>query len=461
MKQLTCEMCGSTDLIKDGGVFVCQSCGCKYSIEEAKKMMVEGTVNVEGTVKVDNSQLIENYLSMAQSAADSDNEREAEDYANKVLELEPTNWRALYIKGNAAGWQSGTRNNRIPEAIDYFSQSIANCSDENQQNELKTKISADVCKLALAMISLHCNNYSKFPSVDNAQSIITEAKNSILLTMKLIVTCGTAPDDFKAKAATLMSQCVVQAWKSIWSDYTDDKPIQPEGIVTSYDHNRYSHPSKYDWERFFTRADACMSILKTAIVLDNDDCEEDIQRYENLIFIGEKTIDSHSVTYLAGSAYLNAKWCNEYAFTASAKASRRAEIDNWKKEKAEAEIKAKEKKSEAYWESHPGEREKAQSQIDGLESEIRELISGVDYVEAKKRISELEAEQKSIVKKTADCGLFNGKEKKRLRGELNALKKQAEPFHAKIKAIDSDVESKREEVQALREKLIDPTASAK
>ena len=37
MKRLTCEMCGSTDLIKQDGAFVCQTCGCKYSIEEAKK----------------------------------------------------------------------------------------------------------------------------------------------------------------------------------------------------------------------------------------------------------------------------------------------------------------------------------------------------------------------------------------------------------------------------------------
>lgn len=103
MKQLVCEMCGSTDLIKDDGVFVCQSCGCKYSVEEAKRMMVEGVVEVQGTVKVDNTQLIGNYLSMAQNAADSNNQSEAEDYANKVLELEPTNWAALYAKGNAAG----------------------------------------------------------------------------------------------------------------------------------------------------------------------------------------------------------------------------------------------------------------------------------------------------------------------------------------------------------------------
>ena len=75
MKKLTCEMCGSTDLVKQDGVFVCQSCGCKYSVEEAKKMMVEGTVEVTGTVKVDNSGAISNYLKMARSAIASGNHR--------------------------------------------------------------------------------------------------------------------------------------------------------------------------------------------------------------------------------------------------------------------------------------------------------------------------------------------------------------------------------------------------
>lgn len=41
MKQFRCEMCGSTELIKQDGLFVCQACGCKYTVEEAKKLMVE------------------------------------------------------------------------------------------------------------------------------------------------------------------------------------------------------------------------------------------------------------------------------------------------------------------------------------------------------------------------------------------------------------------------------------
>lgn len=53
MMQLICEICGSTDLIKNDGVFVCQACGCKYSVEEVRKMMVEGTVSVDGVVKTE------------------------------------------------------------------------------------------------------------------------------------------------------------------------------------------------------------------------------------------------------------------------------------------------------------------------------------------------------------------------------------------------------------------------
>jgi len=54
MKQLICEVCGSADLIKKDGVFVCQACGCKYSVEEARKMMIEGTVSIDGVVKTRN-----------------------------------------------------------------------------------------------------------------------------------------------------------------------------------------------------------------------------------------------------------------------------------------------------------------------------------------------------------------------------------------------------------------------
>lgn len=96
MKALTCEMCGSTNLIKKDGVFVCQSCGTQYSVEEAKKMMVEGTVDVKGTVKVDTSDELKNLYELARRAKDSDNSENAAKYYDMILVKDPQSWEANF-----------------------------------------------------------------------------------------------------------------------------------------------------------------------------------------------------------------------------------------------------------------------------------------------------------------------------------------------------------------------------
>ena len=121
MKQLTCEMCGGTDLIKDGGVFVCQTCGCKYSIEEAKRMMIEGTVEVTGTVRVDDSgakkEQISNYLEMAKSALDGEDIEGVVSYCDRILEMDMDNYEAWVLKAKAAGWGSTLKDIKVPQAL--------------------------------------------------------------------------------------------------------------------------------------------------------------------------------------------------------------------------------------------------------------------------------------------------------------------------------------------------------
>ena len=48
MKQLICEMCGSTDIVKQNDFFVCQSCGCKYTVDGTKVLSSEGKEIIEG-----------------------------------------------------------------------------------------------------------------------------------------------------------------------------------------------------------------------------------------------------------------------------------------------------------------------------------------------------------------------------------------------------------------------------
>ena len=97
MKRLICEMCGSTELIKQDGLFICKFCGCKYTVEEAKKMMVEGTVDVQGTVKVDNSAFVQKYLANARRALGKEDWEEVEKYYNMVEQNVPNNMEAVFF----------------------------------------------------------------------------------------------------------------------------------------------------------------------------------------------------------------------------------------------------------------------------------------------------------------------------------------------------------------------------
>ena len=94
MKAIVCEMCGSQDLVKKDGMYICQNCGTKYDPEEAKKLMVE----VSGTVAVDNSNRIQNYYRLARRAKEDGNVENAEKYYGLILEEEPNNWEANFYQ---------------------------------------------------------------------------------------------------------------------------------------------------------------------------------------------------------------------------------------------------------------------------------------------------------------------------------------------------------------------------
>lgn len=135
MKQLICEMCGSTELLKQEGVFVCQTCGTKYTVEEAKKMMVE----VAGSVAVKNAAQLENLLNLAHSSFDSENYAQAEEFCNQVIAMDDTNYDACKLKGEAIFYQINAKNQRILEVYNCIMTSFR-VLDEEQKEEKKYEI---------------------------------------------------------------------------------------------------------------------------------------------------------------------------------------------------------------------------------------------------------------------------------------------------------------------------------
>lgn len=83
MKQLTCEMCGSTELVKQDGVFVCQTCGAKYSVEDAKQMMkdVERVVDTVAEQVDSFTKAVNEYTDALKQSADNIREQSNELFA--------------------------------------------------------------------------------------------------------------------------------------------------------------------------------------------------------------------------------------------------------------------------------------------------------------------------------------------------------------------------------------------
>ena len=152
MKALICEMCNSADIIKDGDYYVCQACGMKYTTEAARKMMIEGPVDVSGsTVKIDNSATIQNYLTLAENSLEGEDVDGAVLYAEKVLAQDSENYQAWMIKAKAAGFNSSLANPKIQQSIAAAKKAIEFAPEEEKESVADT-ITEYICVQILGLL---------------------------------------------------------------------------------------------------------------------------------------------------------------------------------------------------------------------------------------------------------------------------------------------------------------------
>lgn len=218
MKQLTCEMCGSTDLLKQDGVFVCQSCGTKYSVEEAKKMMIEGTVDVSGsTVKVDTSDELANLYQIARRAKDDNNSENAAKYYDMILVKDPTSWEAsfyvIYFKA------MGCRIAQIQSAAI----SVSNCEenvlmlirDNVQENDQAAAVNEVMLRSTFIANMLASGAKSHYDGIssDIKGNYTNEYIKNLCAAIDIVYNCGTQIDRIFGDNPEI-GKLAADAWKS-------------------------------------------------------------------------------------------------------------------------------------------------------------------------------------------------------------------------------------------------------
>lgn len=430
MAALFCDLCGGKLIMGASGIAVCDSCGMEHSADRMK----EKVQKIKGTVRVDNSHMVENYLEMAQSAKDAGNHAEAESYCNKVIEFEPTNYKAWMLKGEAAAWQSSLQNLRVDEGVASFVKAINNAPGEVRE-ELVEEAKEQIKDLAVAMISLRADRFAKWPDEEESNGFISDI-TSILNTVVafLFQTGEVIPlSEIMAPIATRINQSVVQAWQNvIWPEYNGD-PNDPD-----------DRAGKYEWQNFIKRVDYCVSLVEKAISLCD---EEDIQHYENLIFLHQAAIDSCS--WYCKFTEWGKRWYVEWKLTDEAQNTRRNWIRDYEAKIEEInEAKEKKEKEEAkkrfddYWSEHVDEKtaletERAdlQDKIASLRNEIGSIPGDTEKKNIQERIYALKEEKLSL-------GLFKGKEKKTVQEKIDAAYLELKTVVDRMDAAKKEIENK-------------------
>lgn len=196
MKALTCEMCGSTNLLKQDGVFVCQSCGTKYSVEEAKKMMVEGTVDVKGTVKVDTSDELKNLYEVARRAKDSNNSESAAKYYDMILVKDPKSWEAnFYVPYFAAMSSKIAEICTVAERVSNNHSTTLELIKDNLSGDNYTKVVDEVVSKSIELSDMLFNaSINQFKSIDGTVrgSFSAEYMNHAFCSANIKLTLGDA-----------------------------------------------------------------------------------------------------------------------------------------------------------------------------------------------------------------------------------------------------------------------------
>lgn len=393
MKRLTCEMCGNTDLTKQDGVFVCQTCGCKYSVEEAKKMMIEGTVDVSGsTVKIDRSNEIANRIQSIKNEFKNGNNKNVKGLCLELLNIEPDCYEAIIYGGLAEGWQSSIANNRLTITSNELQRAIEIIRRLEETDEKFTKLCImpmqEMKKIAAAMFKTY-DNYN-----DQQRRQYNTGLKKIAGTYDLD-TAHKLDDELRHAKHTYNNGC---------------------GVV-------------------------CTSVLNVAITIINnihneeDVCPEFFEELESFYEVCNGYKTTEGVVSQSNSI-------KEYLSTA------RVEYRNKQK-------KLKEEKIAKYWEKHADEKVALESELETLTQEVNDYIKSINEIDeaydalraqkdeevpSDKNIADCKERIEQLVKEKLSLGLFKGKEKKALQERIDEIETELSRYRGKRREEKTELE---------------------
>ena len=162
MSKLICEVCESTDFVKQESMFVCQSCGLKYSAEEAKKMMSGDSA---GNTNVGSSAKLDNLYQLARRARDENNSEKAAQYYEQILLSDPNNWEAVFYSTYYAAiqkWRNDDKGAALTSLKNCIGSVIDMISGTNNEYVAVAEISKQISDICSVFYEANGENFEVF-----------------------------------------------------------------------------------------------------------------------------------------------------------------------------------------------------------------------------------------------------------------------------------------------------------
>ena len=397
MKRLTCEMCGSIDLIKKEGLFECQNCGTKYSVEEAKKMMVEGVVEVQGTVKIDSSNKIDNLLKNAKILYQDGKTGEAYNLFGEVLNIDTENYIAIAYRGLSSAWTTSVTEPKQLDAVRGVARSLElalkKLGNSKEYLDFSLEIGEEIDKIGSACLKLYIDYYT------NASNAYVERIKELTSSMK--------------KAG-------------IYADVNFYKRQEQQALAKV---NQAEKNCKEGTE--LTIASLNTVLIKILLAKDVIYSVKDYKKMRSMI-----------ETYLKKSVSLISKDQLNKGTTLMVFCDKKIKEHG-------------DKKREEYWQEHQAEKQELDKQIQECEQKLEKLKNYQSQFEQEKTaleqkmntkvpaeedLEKIENKLEKLQEEKNSLGLFKGKEKKIVQEKIDGVNQELE-------AIKKEVQQEKEELK--------------
>ena len=378
---------------------------------------------------VETNQLIQNYFILAQSAYDSKNFADAENYANRVIEIDPANCDAWLLKGNCAGWQTTTPQFRLLESINCWNTCIQN-SPENEKEDYLFTVRTNCIEVAIAYAMRQIQGYKTNPS-EEAFNVIRDTVDYLEpMIKKANQTFGLDVVTYEDKLASNINLVIEETSKAAIIKFGKKKEQQSDKAFLAFIEVQNQNIIVWDYLMDIAKRHGTVSALLKDIVK----MHETIIRSCGWKLSGNKFKESYRIPH--GEKLQRLDKIN--------KAKKKLEdkfVDIRKRDRAFQKIKNAE-----YWENHQEEKQQLLEERATLDHEIFELENSKLKMPILSELRKLEEEciRLNVLK---DNPTYTNKERTAFMEQMNKTRKVIVSKKREIASIIDPIDKKIEDMK--------------